>query len=274
LLEVAAMASDGLRIVDVTPEDVGRLPCCGIMDTRHEGHRSKTAWLKQHFALGLRARLLLDETGHEVGYIEYLPGEHAWRGVDAAGYLFIHCIWVHYKRYQRQGCAARLVAACVKEAKAAGLRGVAVLARKKPWLASSDLYVKCGFEVVATAPPDYVLLARKFRKRDPDPAFPAADEGRRKWNRPGLTIVYARQCPYAVKFARAIEQAAERDFGLKPRRVVLRTCRDARHAPTPYSVFSIILDGKIVADHQVSATRFTNIMKQQSRNRTAAQLGN
>jgi ribosomal protein S18 acetylase RimI-like enzyme len=259
------MPSDGLRIVDVTSDDVGRLPCCGIMDTRHGGHRSKTAWLREHLALGLRARLLLDEDGHEVGYIEYLPGEHAWRGVDAAGYLFIHCVWVHYKRYQHQGCASRLVGACVKEARAAGLRGVAVIARKKPWLASGDLFVKCGFEVVATAPPDYVLLARKFRKRDPSPAFLAANEDRPRWDRPGLTIVYARQCPYAVKFAQAIEETAERDFGLKPRRIVLRTCRDAQHAPTPSAVFSLILDGKVIADHQVSATRFRNIMRQQLR---------
>lgn len=30
----------------------------------------------------------------ERGFIEYLPGEHAWRAVHADGYLFIHCLWV------------------------------------------------------------------------------------------------------------------------------------------------------------------------------------
>jgi hypothetical protein len=256
------MPSDGLRIVDVTHDRVGRLPCCGIMNTQHEGHRSKTAWLREQLPLGLRARLLLNEDGHEVGYIEYIPGENAWRGVDAVGYLFIHCVWTHYKRYQHQGHAARLVEACVRDAKAAGMRGVAVVARKKPWLASSELFVKCGFEVVATAPPDYVLLARKFRKRDPNPAFLAASADRLERHRRGLTIVIAKQCPHAVKFAREIGETAEREFGLKPRRLVLRTCHDAQHAPTPYAVFSIILDGKVVADHQVSETRFRNIMRQ------------
>lgn len=65
--------------------------------------------------------------------------------------------------------------------------------------------------------------------------------------------------------AREIGEAAERDFGLVPRHVVLRSCRDAQHAPTPYAVFSVILDGKVVADHQISKTRFAKIMRQRRR---------
>jgi len=247
--------------VDVTSDLVGSLPCCGIMDTEHEGHRAKTAWLKAQLSLGLRARLLLTADGHEVGYIEYLPGEHAWRRVDAAGYLFIHCIWMHDRRYQERGTAVRLVEACVKDARAAGMRGVAVVARKKPWLAASDIFVKCGFEAVDAAAPDYVLLARKFRKRDANPSFLPESEGGNQRSHPGLTVVYARQCPYAVRFARQIEEVARRDFGLETRRVVLRTCRDAQRAPTPYAGFSLILDGRVIADHPVSQTRFRNIMR-------------
>jgi hypothetical protein len=259
------MPGDTLRMVELTPDRLGRLPCCGIMNTRHEGHIRKTAWLKEQLRLGLRARLLLTEDGHQVGYIEYLPGELAWRGVDAAGYLFVHCIWTFYKKYQRQGNAVRLVRACVKDARAAGTRGVAVVARTKPWLASSDLFLKCGFEVVATAPPDYALLAKKFRKRDPDPSFLPVSEARIKRYSRGLTIVHAAQCPHGVKFAREIGAMAEREFGLEPRHVVLRSCRDAQKAPTPYAVFSVILDGTVVADHQISKTRFANIMRQRLR---------
>jgi hypothetical protein len=257
------MPSDGLRIVDVTPDNVGRLPCCGIMNTAHEGHRAKTAWLKKEMPLGLRARVLLTDDGHQVGYIEYVPGEHAWRGVDADGYLFIHCIFTFYRKYQHRGNAVQLIESVVKEARGARLRGVAVVARKKPWLASSDLFVKCGFAVVATAPPDYELLVRKFRKRDPDPAFLAPGAGPLRRYRRGLTIVHAKQCPHGMKFAREIAEIAEREFSLKPRQVMLRTCDAARRAPTPYGVFSIILNGQVVADHQVSKTRFRNIMRRE-----------
>lgn len=255
------MPGDRLRLVDVTPDRLGRLPCCGIMNTQHEGHRGKTAWLKEQLRAGLRARLLVTEDDHQVGYIEYLPGEFAWRGVDAAGYLFIHCIWTYYKKYQHQGNAMRLVRSCVKDAREAGMRGVAVVARKRPWLASSELFLQCGFELVATAPPDYALLVKKFRTRDPDPTFLPVNAARLRRYRRGLTIVHARQCPHGIKFAREIGETAKRDFGLEPRHVVLRSCRDAQGAPTPYAVFSVILDGTVVADHQISKTRFANIMR-------------
>ena len=53
------------------------------------------------------------------------------------------------------------------------------------------------------------------------------------------------------------------DKQLEPRRVVLRSFREAQNAPTPYSVFSVIHDGTALSDHQISKTRFRNIMKRQ-----------
>jgi hypothetical protein len=258
------MPGDGLRVVDVTPERIGQLPCCGIRNTAHEGFLCKTAWLREHLARGLRARILLSEDNRQCGYIEYLPGKYAWRAVDARGYMFIHCIWTFYRKYQHKGNAASLVQACVDDARRANMRGVAVIARKKPWLASADLFVKCGFEVIANAPPDYELLVKKFRKRDPNPRFLPVPEERLKAFGQGLTIIRADQCPHSVKFAREIGEIAEREFQLKPRHVVLQSCREAQSAPTPYAVFSIILNGVLLSDHQISKTRFRNIMRKQT----------
>ncbi len=255
------MWGDGLQVVEVTPERLGQLPCCGVKNTAHEGHRAKTAWLEEYLPRGLRAQILLTEDNRQCGYIEYLPGEHAWRGVDAAGYMFIHCIWTFYKKYQHRGNAVRLVQACVDDARHAKMHGVAVIARKKPWLASSDLFLKCGFEVMATAPPDYELLVLKFRKNATAPSFLPLPESRPDSYGPGLTIIRADQCPHAVKFAREIGEVAEREFRLEPKHVLLKSCQDARSAPTPYAVFSVILDGKVLSDHQISKTRFRNLMK-------------
>ena len=258
------MSDDGLRVIEVTPAQIGQLPCCGIKNTEHEGHRCKTAWLQEYLAKGLRARVLLTEDNRQCGYIEYLPGENAWRAVDAGGYMFIHCIWTFYKKYQHKGNAVRLVQACVDDARKAKMRGVAVIARKKPWLASADLFVKCGFELAATAPPDYELRVKKFRKRDPDPKFLPILEERLKAFGQGLTIIRADQCPHTVKFAREIGDIAEREFHLRPRHVVLQSCREAQNAPTSYAVFSIVYDGDLLCDHQISKTRFRNIMKEQA----------
>ena len=257
------MRGDGLQVVEVTPERLGQLPCCGVKNTAHEGHRAKTAWLEEYLPRGLRARILLTEDNRQCGYIEYLPGEQAWRGVDAAGYMFIHCIWTFYKKYQHRGNAVRLVQACVDDARRAKMRGVAVVARKKPWLASGDLFVKCGFEVVDTAPPDYELLALKFRRNTPNPKLLPIPDNRPESYGSGLTIIRANQCPHAVKFAREIGEVAEREFQLKPKHVLLKSYQNARNAPTSYAVFSVILDGKVISDHQISKTRFRNLMKKQ-----------
>jgi hypothetical protein len=50
--------------------------------------------------------------------------------------------------------------------------------------------------------------------------------------------------------------------GIKFRSVELKTPKQVQSAPTPYAVFSIIYDGKVMADHMVSNTRFKNILKQ------------
>jgi hypothetical protein len=56
-----------------------------------------------------------------------------------------------------------------------------------------------------------------------------------------------------------ISQAA-RGLGLKPKVVRVRSAKASRELPTPYGIFSIIDDGRLMVERPVSATRFTNIM--------------
>jgi hypothetical protein len=181
--------------------------------------------------------------------------------VNAAGYLFIHCVWTFWKPYQRQGLGRRMVQACLEDAGEGGYDGVAVVTRERPWLASSALFLRNGFEVVDTAPPDYQLLVRKLNPLAANPTFKSGWEAKLKTYSRGLTIIRSNQCPHIAKFAREIPEAAERDYGLKPRIVELKSHRDAQNAPTPYAVFAIIYNGRLLADHQISLTRFRNIMR-------------
>src|SRR5271166_1305086 len=142
------------RLIDVDRTSFDTLPCCGIKSATHPGRRAKCGWLEANFQFGLRAKVLLDPHDEPCGYIEYLPGEFAWRGVEAGGYLFIHCLWIHSKRHQRQGWGSTMVEACLNEAEEAGMNGVAVVAREGPWLADRRLFLANGFELADTAPPD------------------------------------------------------------------------------------------------------------------------
>jgi ribosomal protein S18 acetylase RimI-like enzyme len=248
-------------LMDITAENFDTLPCCGVKNLDHEGRRSKNRWLKANFKKGLRAKVLVTPDNRQCGYIEYLPGEYAWRGVDAAGYMFIHCVWTFFKQYQHRGWASRMVQACLEDSKKAGMNGAVVVARQGPWLANSALFLKNGFEVVDTAPPDYQLLVRKLNPSAASPAFKGEWEKKLSRYRRGLTIIRSNQCPHIAKFAGEIIQAAKEDYGLKPRIVELKSHRDAQNAPTPYAVFAIIYNGCLLADHQISRTRFHNIMK-------------
>ena len=249
-----------VRLVDADDATFRTLPCCGIKNPEHPGRREKHRWLQANAKLGLRAKTLLAPDGRPSGYIEYLPGEFAWRGVDAAGYMFIHCVWIYTRQHQGRGWGSVMVEACLEDAKEAGMNGAAVMVRNGPWLADRRLFLATGFQVVDTAPPDYELLVRKFKNSTPGPVFKKGWEQRLGAYGRGLTIICSSQCPHIAKFASDIVETAANEYHLIPRVVHLETWRDAENAPTPYAVFALIYNGRLLADHQISRTRFRNIM--------------
>lgn len=79
-------------LVHVTAENVDKTGFfCKMSGKKTPGYQRKLAWLKQRFAEGLDIRMLGEG---ERGFIETIPGEHAWRAINAEGYLVIHCLWV------------------------------------------------------------------------------------------------------------------------------------------------------------------------------------
>jgi len=247
-------------LIDVDAASFDTLPCCGIKSPAHPGRRQKRCWLEANARFGLRAKVLLAPDGQPGGYIEYLPGEFAWRGVDAAGFMFIHCVWVFRKQLQRKGCGSVMVEACMDDAKKAGMRGVAVMVRDGPWLAGRSLFLANGFEPVDTAPPDYQLLVRKLDRDAVNPAFKKDfDRKLGRYSR-GLTIIRSSQCPHIAKFAADIARTAEEEYNIVPTVVDLKSWSEAQNAPTPYAIFALIYNGRLLADHQISRTRFRNIM--------------
>jgi hypothetical protein len=153
-----------------------------------------------------------------------------------------------------------MLEACLDDAREAGMSGAAAMVRDGPFLADSRLFLANGFESVDDAPPDYRLLVRKF---DPGAVNPAFKKG---WDRKlaqysqGLTIIRSSQCPHIAKFAADIAQAAGEEYHIRPTVVDLESWSDAQDAPTPYAVFALIYNGRLLADHQISRTRFRNIM--------------
>ncbi len=57
------------------------------------GYIQKVNWTEQELSRGL-TYIQLRKDNKSVGFVEYTPGEQAWRAVHADGYLVIHCLWV------------------------------------------------------------------------------------------------------------------------------------------------------------------------------------
>jgi GNAT superfamily N-acetyltransferase len=245
------------EIVDTNAKNIGACSFCHHKPGRTEGHRRKCDWLKERYADGLRFKVLRSREFGDIGMIEYAPGSQAWRPVEAKGYFVIHCLMVNSK-HQGKGFGMRLLDSCLRDAKKSKRRGVAVVTGSDFFMARRDFFIKAGFIPVDSSPP-YELLVRKFKRTAADPRFIMDKERISKRHKNGLTILAADQCPYVPKWVEEISQAA-RALGLKPKLVRIRSAKASRELPTPYGMFSIISEGKLIVERPVSATKFTNIM--------------
>jgi len=252
-----------IEIIDTNAKNISNYGFCGYKDIKQEGCRRKINWLKKRFAEGMKFKVLHSTERGAVGAIEYVPGEYAWRGVEADGYMLIHCLFIMLKKYKGKGYGSLLVEESLKDAKKARMHGVAVVTRKGTWMAGKELFVKNGFEVVDKAPPDFELLVKQFKKSAPSPKFKKDWEKTLSKYKKGLTIIRSDQCPYIAKSVNEITETAQKKYGIKPKVIEIKNAKGAQNAPSPFTIFSIIYNGKLVADHPISNTRFINIMKKE-----------
>lgn len=253
------------EIIDTDAGNIGGCNVCRYKDADNLGYRRKVNWLKKRYAEGLRYKVLCSREFGEIGMIEYAPGNYTWRPVEAAGYLVIHCLMVSGK-HTGKGLGSLLLESCLNDAKKSKCRGVAVVTssespewRKASLIAQRDLFVKAGFVSVESAPP-YELLVKKLNKTAPNPRFIVQRERLLKRHKKGLTILAADQCPFVPKWVEEIADVS-RKLGLKPKVVRIRSAKASRELPTPYGMFSILYEGKLIADHPISARRFISIMR-------------
>ena len=210
------------EVIDTSAEDIGGCGFCGYKDGKNEGHRRKSDWLKNRYAEGLRFKVLRSREFGDIGMIEYAPGSHAWRPVEAEGYLVIHCLMVNGK-HKGKGLGVLLLDSCLRDAKKSKCRGVAVVTSSDSFMAGSDLFIKAGFVSVENRPP-YELLVKKFKKGAPDPRFIVERERVLKRYKKGLTILAAGQCPMVAKCVKDIAEASGA-LGLKTKVVRVRSAK-------------------------------------------------
>jgi GNAT superfamily N-acetyltransferase len=252
-----------IQIIDLTPGNIVDYGVCGYKNVeKHVELRKKIEWFNQYYPKGLRIKVILSKKGGYQGMLEYIPGKYAHRPVEADGYLFIHCIFVGFKKeFKGKGYASLLIDECIKDAKKNKMLGVAVVTRKGPFMAHKDIFLRKDFQVVDSVKPDFDLLVKKFDVKARDPKFNSNMIDNLSKYQKGLYVLRSPQCPYTEKNVNAILESAKNKFYLKPTLVDLLDSNAVQATSCAFGTFSIIYNGEIISHHPISNTRFENIMR-------------
>jgi hypothetical protein len=248
-----------IEIVDVNASNVDEMGFfCAMSKPGLVGYQEKLAWAKDRFREGLRIKLI--QRGSR-GFIEYIPGEFAWRAIHAPKYMVIHCLWV-VGRGKRKGAGAALLDTCIHDAKAAKMRGIAaVSAHGKVGFVATEFFVHNGFHVVESSPLGIDLVVLKFRP-GPDPQFAAHLEQKAAVLGSGLAIVSSPQCPYTYGGAQQLAALAQASH-IPAHTVRLGNLEQLRHsAPSPYASFDIVYNGAPISNlfHCMTARRLSKLV--------------
>ncbi|MGF1614284.1 MAG: GNAT family N-acetyltransferase [Gammaproteobacteria bacterium] len=182
----------------------------------------------------------------ERGFVEFIPGRHAWRGIEGAEDLVvIHCLWVVGKS-KGKGHSTLLLDEVEDWARQNGFRGVAALTSTGNWLIAPGVLERRGYQAVDQAAPGYTLLARVFAP-GPDPRLAGGWDEKARALGSGLAVLRSAQCPYLEDAASNARAAAEKlDLPFCDRKI--ESAEDLRRlSPTPYGVFALVLDGVLIS---------------------------
>ena len=246
-------------IIEVTPDNIGITGVFCTKNPKSDAYRTKRDWYIKRYAEGLRMHIMSSQEQKPVSFIEFVPGEFAWRPVEAKEYVFIHCLYVYSKQDRDKGLGSLMVEKAGQYAQSLGLNGVAVLASDGNWIADKRLFLRNGFEVCDKRG-RFELLVRKFSDKVQSPSI--IDWTENLHGLDGWHLFYADQCPWHEKSVKAIaETMQKRQIPIVVHRI--ESASEARQSPSGYGVFAIVKDGELIEDHYISETRLLNILKKE-----------
>ena len=251
--------SKHVHIVQLGLQDLlGTRMFCGRSKKYAEMYDRKAKWFAKRLEEGMRYKLYQHEPGKTVGFIETIPGENAWRAVDAKGYLFVHCFWVLGKS-KGKGYGTALLKDTIADARRSGYSGVAVVTSFEHWLPNKRIFIKHGFEQVDQLPPAFELFVKRFDTNARLPRFNRNTAALEKLP-DGLVIYRSEQCPYIDVSEMSLREAAEK-LSLDITVIEVRTSKQAQKSPCPYGVTGVFLDRELVSYHPIGGKHLIDFIK-------------
>ncbi len=248
--------SNPTQIISVTPQNLDTYGLFCVKNKKNPGYESKLRWFLEEHPKGLRLKILQDEAGRQLGFIEYTAAEHAWRPVEAPNHLFVHCMFIYKNEDKGKGNASLLIQDCIADARSQGRAGVVAMSSDGAWITNKGIFLKNGFSTVGQ------------RGRFELMHFPLVEgplprlkdwEVRQKSFR-GWHLLYANQCPWHQKCVEELQGCAE-ERGIRLQVAEITEAAIAQSAPSGFGVFALLKDGQLLEDHYISKTRFKNILQ-------------
>ena len=241
-----------LEIISLIESNLGKVQMfCGHSPTYKRGYDAKMEWMQARLREGMCYRLLR-VNGRNVGMVEYIPGEYAWRGVEAKGYLFIHCFWVIGKN-RGHGFGQQLLETCLKDAR--GTNGVAVMVSKTHWLPTPKFFLKNGFDLADQATPSFDLLVKRFNPEAPLPRIKQQAQ-----NIPtGLTLYHSDQCPYTQNTPDIVAKVGDQ-LKISANIIHVDSAKAAQESPSPYGTLTYYYNGKLLTYRPTGTVKLLELL--------------
>lgn len=247
-----------MNIVEVTPETISTCGLYCVKNKSNPGNYAKSAWYEKAYKDGLRMLIATDNEGNQLGMIEYTPIENAWRPILGKNYLFIQCLVLFAKQDRTRGVASNLIQSVCNKSLELKLAGVCTITSNGAWMAGKEIFIKNGFSE-ADSKSRFELLVKENEPHDL-PKFSDWEKYRNELK--GWNLFYTDQCPWLIKSVEDLKsESALQGVDLQISKI--DSAFDAQHSPTGYGTFSLIRDGRELADHYISRTRFKNILRKE-----------
>lgn len=247
-----------ISIIKVDSDNLLEHGLCCVVNRKAPGFNAKVNWFKDITNRGVNLIVAIDpKSKKQLGFVEFTDSELAWRPVRSNNMLFIHCITVFSKSTRNQSVGSKLLGYCEELATSGEKDGLCAMTSTGTWMANKSLYENNGF-IVAEKADRFELMYKSLTDKAVPPKFNDWTAQLPKYQ--GWNLVYADQCPWHIKSVNDLQDHA-RESGIDLKITKLTTPIEAQKAPSGNGTFALIKDGKLLADHYISKTRFKNILK-------------
>ena len=216
--------------MDVMADNVSDVGIYCIKDKTSPGYKSKVAWFTSRINSGLQIKIASDNENKQLGFIEFIPSEFAWRPIKADNYLFIQCIALFVKEAKNKSIGTTLLKECEREAIKKNCSGICAMSSDGAWMANKKLFEKNDHSI-ADRLDRFELMVKTLDNKNPRPKF--IDWTKKQENYKGWNLIYSDQCPWHEKSIADLKQSAS-EMGIELKVQKLTTPKEAQKAPSGF----------------------------------------